>query len=104
LICLQDAMELASDALLPLLLSEPSAFAPLSAALASAAAGAQGGDPRAGEAVAGALSALGAWLQARTAEAAGGEAGGGLGRQLQRDFRQRMCQLAAEVRAFTKVR
>ncbi|KAI8465199.1 MAG: hypothetical protein J3K34DRAFT_461526 [Monoraphidium minutum] len=97
----QDSMELASDALLPLLLAEPSAFQPLSAALAaSAEAAAPGG--RAGEAVAAGLAALGSWLGAAAAEAAGGEAGGGLGRRLQRGFRQRMCQLAAEVRAFTK--
>jgi hypothetical protein len=97
-------MELASDALLPLLLAEPQAFQPLAASLVAAASGGPGGDARAGEAVSGGLAALGAWLQARTSEAAGGEAGGGVGRQLQRDFRQRMVQLATDVRAFTRVR
>jgi hypothetical protein len=99
----QDAVELASDALLPLLLAEPSAFQPLSSVL-SAAAAAPGGGGRGPEAVAGALGGLGAWLGARAAGDAGGEAGGGLSRGLQRDFRQRMCQLVSDVRAFTKVR
>lgn len=97
-------MELASDALLPLLLAEPSAFQPLGASLVAAVSAAPGGDPRAAEAMSSALSSLAGWLQARTAQAANGEAGGGLSRQLQRDFRQQMCQLVADVRAFTKLR
>ncbi|GBF91946.1 exportin [Raphidocelis subcapitata] len=96
-----DLVELSSDALLPLLLAEPSAFQPLAASLAAAAA-APGGDPRAGEAVSSALSSLAAWLGARAAEAGGGEAGGGLSRQLQREFRGCLCQLVTDVRAFTK--
>jgi hypothetical protein len=101
----QDAIELASDALLPLLLAEPSTFQPLAAALAAAAAAAAPvGGQRSADAVTSALGALGAWLGQRTSDEASGEAGGGPSRGLQRDFRQQMCQLVADVRAFTKMR
>jgi len=102
----QDLVELASDALLPLLLADPSAFQPLAASLITTVSSAQGADPRAADALTGALASLAGWLRERAGGAAanGEAAGGGLGRQLQRDFRQRMCQLVADVRAFTKMR
>lgn len=102
----QDMMELAADAVLPLLLSEPANFGPLSAAIA-AAAGAHG-DPRATSVVANALSQLGSWLQTHSDQLAAGPADGDAGssmlRTAARQFRQQLSQTVADVRGLIRLR
>lgn len=101
----QDLVELSAVALLPLLLSEPSAFAPLSSSIAQAA-GAQG-DARATQAVAAALSQLGQGLEAHAAALAGSRdsaASSNSMRAATRQFRQQLCQLVADVRGLIRMR
>lgn len=101
----QDLVELSAVALLPLLLSEPSAFAPLSSSIAQAA-GAQG-DARAAQAVGAALSQLGQGLEAHAAALAGSRdsaASSNSMRAATRQFRQQLCQLVADVRGLIRMR
>jgi hypothetical protein len=101
----QDLVELSAVALLPLLLSEPSAFGPLSGSIAQAA-GAQG-DARASQAVATALSQLGQGLEAHAAALAGTRdtaASSNSMRSATRQFRQQLCQLVADVRGLIRMR
>lgn len=101
----QDLVELSAVALLPLLLSEPAAFGPLSTSIAQAA-GAQG-DARAAQAVGAALSQLGQGLQAHAAALAtcGDSAAAFNGmRNATRQFRQQLCQLVADVRGLIRMR
>lgn len=99
----QDLVELSAVALLPLLLSEPSAFGPLSASIAQAA-GAQG-DARAAQAVGAALAQLGQGLQAHSAALAGSQdSAANVMRAATRQFRQQLCQLVADVRGLIRMR
>ncbi|KAF8068447.1 xpo4 [Scenedesmus sp. PABB004] len=102
----QELVELAADALLPLLLAEQSAFGPLSASVA-AAAGAHG-DPRAAAAVTAALAKLGGWLQGHADQLAAGpaegDAGGAVLRAAARQFRQQLSQTVADVRGLIRMR
>lgn len=101
----QDLVELSAVALLPLLLSEPSAFGPLSGSIAHAA-GAQG-DARASQAVATALSQLGQGLEAHAAALVGTRdtaASSNSMRSATRQFRQQLCQLVADVRGLIRMR
>eukprot|EP00878_Enallax_costatus_P024514 GHUV01026164.1.p1 GENE.GHUV01026164.1~~GHUV01026164.1.p1 ORF type:complete len:1105 (+),score=386.39 GHUV01026164.1:1431-4745(+) len=102
----QDMVELAADALLPLLLAEPANFGPLSTAVAAAAG--VNGDPRASAAVANALSQLGSWLQTHSEQLAAGPANGDAGstmlRTAARQFRQRLSQMVADIRGLIRLR
>lgn len=102
-----DLVELAADALLPLLLAEPAAFGPLSAHIA-ASAGASG-EPRAATAVANALAQLGGWLQQHAEQLAAGparegDAGHAARRQAARQFRQQLSKMVADVRGLIRLR
>jgi hypothetical protein len=99
----QDLVELSGVALLPLLLSEPSAFGPLSTSITQAA-GAQG-DARAAQAVGAALAQLGQGLQAHSAALAGSrDSAANVMRAATRQFRQHLCQLVADVRGLIRMR
>lgn len=93
----QDFIELAADALLPLLLAEPSAFSPLGNSLVAAVM-----QPRAAVAVSSALTHLAAWLEAYSQQHVG--VGGGIGRKPQQQFRQLLCETLASVRGLIKMR
>lgn len=98
--CAQDEVELAADALQPLLCCDPVTYANLAAQLVATQAAA---DPAAGERVRVALSELVTAQQAQ--EVALGRGGGGvLSRQTKRAFRQALCAVVADVRALTRVR
>lgn len=101
----QDLVELSAVALLPLLLSEPTAFGPLSTSIAQAA-GAQG-DARAAQAVGAALSQLGQGLQAHAAALASSSDSAVTSNSMRsatRQFRQQLCQLVADVRGLIHMR
>ena len=100
-----DTVELAADALLPLLLAEPAAFGPLASSITAAASAS--GEQRAATAVSGALSRLGSWLQghADAVAAVGGPvAGGSAMRTAMRQFRQQLSQVVADVRGLIRLR
>jgi hypothetical protein len=102
-----DLVELAADALLPLLLAEPAAFGALSTSMAAAAAGAHG-DARAASAVSSALAQLGSWLQGHADQLAAVPAdrasSSSVMRARAREFRQQLSRLVADVRGLIRIR
>lgn len=95
----QDEVELASDALQPLLCCDPATYTSLAQQLVAAQAA---HDPAAAHRIHDALGGLLA-TQAQ-AGAVGGGSPGVLSRQSKRAFRQALCRVVADVRALTRVR
>lgn len=81
-------IELAGDALLPLMLAEPATYQALGSSLLAA----QAHDPRAQAAI---HSALGGLAAAGVSD---------LSRASKRTFRQRLCRMVADVRGLLKVK
>eukprot|EP00879_Flechtneria_rotunda_P024022 GHRR01025444.1.p1 GENE.GHRR01025444.1~~GHRR01025444.1.p1 ORF type:complete len:325 (+),score=127.28 GHRR01025444.1:372-1346(+) len=102
----QEIVEMAADAVLPLLLAEPASFGALSASM-TAAAGARG-EVRAATAVSKALSQLGSWLQQHAEQVAAAPAGERAAsivmRNATRQFRQQLSQMVADVRGLVCLR
>ena len=91
-----DLVELAADALLPLLLSEPATYQSLAASLASAQQ-----DPATAARVVAALAGV---LQGQQPGAQGGGSLPDLGRASKRLFRQSLSQTVSDVRGLVRLR